>query len=144
MRGLIPAAILVFTLVAPATGCGPPAPLPPPPPGLVAPEPPFPTQVDVAGLKAALDAGRVPLLLDVRSRLEFASGHVPGSVNVPIDQIEGRLGELSPWKGVPIYVICKVGGRSATAAEAMRRVGLHPVDVQGGTAAWLRAGYPTD
>lgn len=144
MRGVIPAAVLAFALVAPATGCGPTAPVPPPPPGLVAPEPPYPSQVDVAGLKAALDAGKVPLLLDVRSRLEFASGHVPGSVNVPIDEVEGRLGELSPWKDGPIYVICKVGGRSATAAVALRRAGFHPVDVLGGTSAWLRAGYPTE
>lgn len=137
------AALLPLLAALAAAGCGR-QPIPPPPEGAVRADATTPDAVDVAGLKEALSAGRVPLLLDVRSRYEYVMGHVPGAVNVPLGELEERLAELQPYRDLPVYVICQVGGRSAEAASLLRRHGLRPVDVQGGTSAWVRAGYETD
>jgi rhodanese-related sulfurtransferase len=97
--------------------------------------------VDVAALEADLDRGAVPLLVDVRTPEEFAAGHVPGAKNIPLGELEGRVAELgAPEAGV--YVICQSGGRSARASATLAAKGFRPVDVAGGTGAWLAAGYP--
>ena len=53
-------------------------------------------------------------LVDVRSGSEFASGHIPGAVNIPMDQIEVRLDDLRP--GIPIVLICQTGKRARMTA----------------------------
>lgn len=99
--------------------------------------------VDVTTLKADLDRSAVPLLIDVRSPAEYATGHVPGAKNVPIDEIDGRLAELGT-ADAEVYVICQSGGRSARASASLAGKGRHPVNVTGGTAAWKAAGYPVE
>jgi rhodanese-related sulfurtransferase len=49
-------------------------------------------------------------LVDVRSASEFSAGHIPGAVNIPMDQIEGRLADLRP--NVPVVLICQAGKRA--------------------------------
>lgn len=99
--------------------------------------------VNVATLKADLDQGAVRLLVDVRTPGEFASGHVPGARNIPLAELEGRIGELGP-KGAEVHLVCQSGGRSARAAATLATMGFRPVDVEGGTAAWRAAGYPVE
>ena len=60
-------------------------------------------------------------LIDVRSGSEFASGHIPGAVNIPMDQIEARLDDLRP--GVPIVLICQTGRRARMTAAVDRLEG---------------------
>jgi rhodanese-related sulfurtransferase len=100
--------------------------------------------VDVAGLAAARDAGKVPILVDVRTPGEFAGGHVPGAVNIPIDALPSRLAELEPHRQGDVYVICEVGGRSAAASRQLAAAGFQPIDVRGGTSAWRAAGQPVE
>lgn len=101
-------------------------------------------EVDVAALKAAMDAGPVRLI-DVRTPDEFAGARVPGAVNIPLDELESRLSDVSQDKGDVVYLICAVGGRSARATEALAAAGfLHPINVTGGTNGWKSAGLPTD
>lgn len=95
---------------------------------------------DIPTFRAARDAGTVGRLLDVRTPEEFAAGHVPGAVNVPIDALEGRLGELASARGQDLYVICAVGGRSAIAADQLAAAGFSATNVLGGTNAWVAAG----
>lgn len=97
--------------------------------------------IDVATLKAELDPAR--LLVDVRTPAEFAGGHVPGAKNVPIDELDARLGELGA-PGDPVYVICQSGGRSARASASLAEKGYAAVNVTGGTGAWRAAGYPVE
>lgn len=97
--------------------------------------------IDVAALKAALE--RPVLLVDVRTPAEFAGGHVPGAKNVPIDELDARLGELGA-PGDPVYVICQSGGRSARASASLAEKGYPAVNVTGGTGAWRAAGYPVE
>lgn len=100
-------------------------------------------RVEVATLKQELDRGAVSLLIDVRTPGEFAGGHVPGAKNLPLDELDGRVGELGP-AGAEVYVICQSGGRSARAGSALVARGYRPVDVRGGTSAWRDAGYAVE
>lgn len=96
--------------------------------------------IDVAGLKAKLAQDPAPTLVDVRSGMEFASGHVAAAVNMPLGGIGARAGELSS-KGT-VYLICRSGARSSQAAQVLGDQGLKVVNVEGGTSAWMAAGYP--
>jgi rhodanese-related sulfurtransferase len=100
--------------------------------------------VGVPELKAALDAGTVQILVDVRSSQEFAEGHVPGAVNIPMDQIGQRFGELDAFADNEIWVICALGGRSAKVSGQLVELGFKPVNVDGGTKGWIAAGHPVE
>jgi rhodanese-related sulfurtransferase len=64
-------------------------------------------------------------LVDVRSPGEFASGHAPGSVNIPLSELDSRVKELDPDRWV--VVACASGSRSAMAAQRLRRLGFRQV-----------------
>ena len=78
--------------------------------------------------------------IDVRSATEFAAGHIPGAVNLPMDEIENRLADLQPDQ--PTILICQAGKRaSLTHALLAGRVPQLSV-LEGGTDAWEAAGLP--
>ena len=74
-------------------------------------------------------------LVDVRSPGEFAAGHLPGAVNIPVDEIDGRLGELEP-KDAPVVVYCRSGARSSSAARALEGAGFSKVHNLGAMSSW--------
>jgi len=77
-------------------------------------------------------------LIDVRSAAEFAGGHIPGAINVPMTQVEARTPDIGEG---PILMICEAGTRAAIAAgwlEGGRTVAV----LEGGTAAWRKAALP--
>lgn len=128
-------------------GCGaPPAPSTAEAPAQSAPAAPpaQPGATDVAGLKTAIDGGNA-LVIDVRTPEEFATGHVPGARNIPINALPDRLAELDSARTGDVYLICAVGGRSARATSMLAQSGFaHPINVEGGTDAWRDAGYPLE
>lgn len=69
-------------------------------------------------------------IVDVRTPGEFAGGHAPNSVNVPLDRLESGLTQLDPSR--PVIVCCASGTRSGMAAIILRRNGFSDV-VNGGT-----------
>ena len=71
------------------------------------------------------------VILDVRSPSEFQSGHLPGAINVPVDQLKKHLIKF-PDKQVPLITCCASGMRSAAAAEALRVAGYMNVYNGGG------------
>lgn len=79
-----------------------------------------------------------PVLIDVREPDEFAGGHAPGAVNLPMSQLGDRLDEVPT--DVPVHIICQVGGRSARVTEALAGRGVSAIDVAGGTSAWIASG----
>jgi len=96
-------------------------------------------QWTVDDLNGGLDSVRV---IDVRSRGESASGHIPGSTNIPLDELPRRIGELD--LAHPTAVICAGGYRSSIGASLLERAGARDVvNVAGGTSAWIRAGFET-
>jgi rhodanese-related sulfurtransferase len=98
--------------------------------------------IDVATFKAERDAGKVPVLIDVRTPQEFAEGHVEGAILLPLQELEQRLADVEPYRGSDVYVICKSGGRSARAAAILNAKGYKAINVQGGTMGWIDAGNP--
>lgn len=80
-------------------------------------------------------------LIDVREVEEFATGHVPGAVNLPMSTIGEQLDSLPEG---PFDVICQVGGRSARVVQALEARGHDATNVDGGTGAWAEAGFPLE
>jgi NADPH-dependent 2,4-dienoyl-CoA reductase/sulfur reductase-like enzyme/rhodanese-related sulfurtransferase len=86
-------------------------------------------QVDLEAVLAA-PAGERPLLVDVRTSQEFASGHIPGAVNVPVDDLRTRLGELPRDRQIAAY--CQVGQRAYLATRILKQAGFKAANVGGG------------
>ena len=80
-----------------------------------------------------VEFGTVPgaLLLDVRSRSEYANGHIPGSRNLPLKEID-TVEELAADKGASIFVYCQSGGRSSRAKRELQSLGYSDVRDLGG------------
>jgi len=74
-------------------------------------------------------------LLDVRSPQEYAGGHLPGAVNIPVQEIEGRLAEVGARDG-ELVLYCRSGHRSSRATEILRRHGFTKVHNLGPMTAW--------
>jgi rhodanese-related sulfurtransferase len=90
--------------------------------------------------RALVEAGA--LLLDVREADEWAAGHAPGARAVPLGQVQARVDELP--KDRRIVAICRSGGRSASATEALNAWGFDAVNLTGGMRAWAAAGFPVE
>jgi rhodanese-related sulfurtransferase len=78
--------------------------------------------------------------IDVRSPSEFSAGHIPGAINIPMDQIESRLDDLSRAK--PIVLICQMGKRARMTAGLLEPCQLQLSVLEGGTSSWIQAGHP--
>jgi rhodanese-related sulfurtransferase len=93
--------------------------------------------VDPADLDA-LARTRALLIVDVRSPDEYVAGHVTGAINVPLDALEGRVGELR--RDALVVTVCgKGGGRSERAASVLRAHGFSQVrSLCGGTDGWRK------
>ncbi len=83
-----------------------------------------------------------PFLLDVRTPQEFESGHIPGAVNIPMDELRSRLGELPRNRKIATY--CQVGQRGYLATRIMLQAGLPAVNIGGGYKTYkLYSSCPT-
>ncbi|MEJ8649284.1 rhodanese-like domain-containing protein [Streptomyces sp. MS1.AVA.3] len=83
-------------------------------------------------------------LLDVREDDEWDAGHAEGALHIPMSEFVARYGELTeaaPEDG-KVYVLCRVGGRSAQVAQYLIQQGVDAVNVAGGMQAWEAAGRP--
>jgi hydroxyacylglutathione hydrolase len=86
-------------------------------------------------------AGTAPTVVDVRSAAEHAGGHIEGSLNIPLPQLDERRGEIPA--GQPVAVHCEGGYRSAIAASLLQKLGHRDVhDIVGGYKAWRAAKLP--
>lgn len=140
--------MLLAFLLACASEPAPPAAAPAATPPAASPAAPPPAAayqtVDLAAFKAAVNAGRAPHIIDVRTPTEYTGGHVPGAKNIPLNELEARVAELSSMKDQDLYLICESGGRSARAADVLAKQGFKAINVAGGTYAWRNAGYPVE
>lgn len=102
-------------------------------------------KIDSSSLRAELAANSGLKLLDVRTPGEFQSGHIDGSVNVPLDQIDSNLGRIVHGTKGRMVVICQAGGRATEAAGKLSAAGASDVVVlEQGMNAWLAAGAPVE
>lgn len=82
-------------------------------------------------------------LLDVREPDEWAAGHAPGAVHIPLGDLPARIGELAQLsEDRPLYVVCRSGGRSARATAWLNASGWDAVNVAGGMKSWHTQGRP--
>ena len=86
-------------------------------------------QVDIEAVLAA-PPGERPLVLDVRTSEEFDAGHLPGAVNLPVDALRSRLGELPTSRDIAVY--CQVGQRGYLATRILRQAGYSAANISGG------------
>lgn len=84
-----------------------------------------------------------PLLIDVREKWEYKSGHAKKARNIPLSQLQQHLKEIP--RDREILVICQSGHRSIPAATLLRQQGLGQVtNVKGGTTMWRRHQLPME
>jgi rhodanese-related sulfurtransferase len=99
-------------------------------------------EIGPAELAERLKQKPAPQLVDVRTHAEFAGGHVRGAVNVPINELQSRLGDLTLDPARPVVAICLSAHRSIPAVRLLRDRGFDAVQLAGGMAAWRAARLP--
>ncbi len=98
--------------------------------------------ISCSDLFALSQNGQSPLLLDVRTGIEFAGVHAVGAVNMPLGSLDVSAIRTRA-NGKATYVICKSGKRAGKACEQLTAAGITDViNVEGGTDAWVAAGLP--
>ena len=90
-------------------------------------------QVTVGELVRQQQSGNIQAVVDVRGSDEFARGHLPGAINIPVDELRGRLGDVPPGR---IAVNCQVGMRGYLATRILLAAGRDVVNLSGGYLAW--------
>jgi rhodanese-related sulfurtransferase len=91
--------------------------------------------VGISGVPDPLPEGLA--VLDVREPVEWAHGHIEGSLHIPMSELPGRLDELPDAQTL---VVCKVGSRSARVARWLVQQGRDAVNLDGGLVDWEAAG----
>jgi rhodanese-related sulfurtransferase len=87
-----------------------------------------------------------PTVIDVRTPLEFEAGHIPGAVNVPLDELKGSLDDIcAVLDDHDVVLVCRSGDRAGQAQETLRLAGLGAGAVlPGGIADWEATGGQFD
>jgi rhodanese-related sulfurtransferase len=79
-------------------------------------------------------------VVDVRSASEYAAGHIPCAINIPMNEIGSRLPDLHLDQ--TLVLVCQRGQRASATASLLRGHGLEAAVLQGGTQAWQSSGAP--
>jgi rhodanese-related sulfurtransferase len=96
-------------------------------------------------LKQRLDRGEPTLVLDVRPVADFTGeqGHIAGALNIPLEELPGKLEQLALHAGRPIVLVCRTDRRSSKAAQLLAGMGFADVQVaKMGMTDWNKHGYP--
>jgi rhodanese-related sulfurtransferase len=107
--------------------------------------PNLPNAVDAEAVADLLARPAPPTILDVRTPAEFASVHIPSSLNVPLDLLPEHASTISAVIGEPVVLVCRSGARARQAERALRTADLPRLHVlDGGLIAWEAAGLPVN
>jgi rhodanese-related sulfurtransferase len=88
-------------------------------------------------LSEKMKNGKRPLVLDVRQREEYRSGHIAGAKLIPLNELGSRMKELP--KEREIVCVCASGNRSSSATRMLTGAGYNGINMKGGMSAWRRA-----
>lgn len=101
------------------------------------------TNIDIETYQTQFTDTQSHQLIDVREVDEYNAGHLPGAVNIPLSEFQGRYREIS--QDTPIVLVCAKGGRSAMAADFMTAIGYTAVfNLDEGTLGWMMRGLPLE
>jgi len=99
------------------------------------------TSLDTESAKEMLDENNI-VLIDVSSRDLYNAEHLRGAKNIPLDQLDKRLGKLPRDKDIVVY--CETGGKSIRAIRKLEVAGFSQLyHMHEGLRGWRKAGYPT-
>jgi phage shock protein E len=101
-----------------------------------------PGRVDVAEFASVISRPGIQII-DVRTPAEFASGHIQGAVNIPVQSadFDTRVAQLDPTGHYAVY--CRSGNRSQPAVAALKKAGITAIyELESGTNGWTAAGQP--
>ena len=102
-------------------------------------------RLSVQTLQERLSSEDAPRVLDVRTPAEFETAHIPGSYNVPLDNLREHRAELRAHLDEDVVLVCRTGGRAEQAEKALAEVGLPGLRVlEGGMVAWESNGAPVN
>lgn len=91
-------------------------------------------QVSPDDIAKRLNGPDRPFIVDVREPGEYAQGHIPGSVLMPLGSLGQRMAELP--KDRELVMVCRSGGRSGMATNALNQAGFKAVNMAGGMLSW--------
>lgn len=96
-------------------------------------------------LAGQVEAGKAPLIIDVRSESEYLEGHVPGARLIPHDKIGGYIESLSEHKEDPVVLYCGSGKRTHKAMDRLEEAGFEQlIELEGHFPAWQDNGHPVE
>lgn len=99
-------------------------------------------EIDVAGTQEARVNGAAQIV-DVREPDEWAQGHIPGAIHIPLGTLAARRRELDPAR--PVIAVCRSGNRSLTAVELLTRAGFTDArSMAGGMNVWSARKLPVE
>lgn len=102
-------------------------------------------RLSVQTLQERLSNEDAPRVLDVRTPAEFETAHIPGSYNVPLDNLREHRAELRAHLDEDVVLVCRTGGRAEQAEKALAEAGLPGLRVlEGGMVAWESNGAPVN
>ncbi len=85
------------------------------------------------------------VVVDVCEPTEFAAGHIAGAKNIPLGELEAKLGNAVKNKTVPVILVCQSGARSARAVATAKKLGYENAQsLGGGLKAWAAANFPVE
>jgi rhodanese-related sulfurtransferase len=94
-------------------------------------------EVSAAEAKQIIDQGSQ--VVDVRTDVEFAAGHIPGARHIPVADLQREASGLD--RDQPVLLYCRSGNRSGPAADAFAASGWDAHSIEGGLIAWDEAGF---
>jgi uncharacterized membrane protein YdjX (TVP38/TMEM64 family)/rhodanese-related sulfurtransferase len=100
--------------------------------------------IDIPELKRRIDSNST-LVLDVRTAKDFIGeqGHIDSAANIPVEELQDRMDELTDYIERPIAIVCRTDKRSAKAALLLTEQGFHDVHVvRGGMTKWIESNLP--
>jgi rhodanese-related sulfurtransferase len=101
-------------------------------------------EITAEALLERLGGASAPLVLDVRTSKEFQSGHVPGAVHIPFDEIGSRMSELDSAKSGDVVVYCQSGRRAGMAEAELRAAGFSVLHLSGDMKGWRAQSHPLE